>query len=254
MDVMPGAEPWSHEAPDAEAGPAPGFLALHGFTGNPSSMRGFAEAVAGAGFHVELPRLPGHGTTVEDMLPTRWDDWTGEAEAAYERLAARAGSVFVGGQSMGGTLTLWLATRHPEIAGLVCVNPATQPQPPDVRAMLADLVQQGTTLVPGIGSDVADPDAHEIAYDATPVAPLVSFGDDGLEPLTGRYDEITVPLLLWTSRQDHVIEPTQSEHLAATYGGPVEHRWLERSYHVATEDFDRDVIFVESIAWMTDRT
>jgi len=42
--------------------------------------------------------------------------------------------------------------------------------------------------------------------------------------------------------QDHVVEPSQSEHLAAHYGGEVDHRWLERSYHVATQDFDRDVI------------
>ena len=57
--LLPGAEPWS-----AAGGPA-GALCLHGFTGNPSSMRGLAEAFAAAGFSVELPRLPGHGTTVE---------------------------------------------------------------------------------------------------------------------------------------------------------------------------------------------
>ena len=66
------------------------MLVLHGFTGNPSSMRGLAEAMAGAGFHVEMPRLPGHGTTVEDMMTTGWADWTGEVEAAYAA-ARRAG-------------------------------------------------------------------------------------------------------------------------------------------------------------------
>jgi carboxylesterase len=49
---------------------------------------------------------------------------------------------------------------------------------------------------------------------------------------------LTMPLLLITSRQDHVVEPANSEHLAATHGGEVEHVWLERSYHVATVDFD----------------
>ena len=49
---------------------------LHGFTGNPSSMRGVAEALAAAGYHVELPLLPGHGTTIDDMLTTGWADWT----------------------------------------------------------------------------------------------------------------------------------------------------------------------------------
>jgi carboxylesterase len=245
VSVVAGAEPWSHST-----GGSTGLLALHGFTGNPSSMRGFAEAAAGAGFHVELPRLPGHGTTVEDMLTTAWADWLAEAEAAYGRLAGRTDRVVVGGLSMGGALALAVALAHPEVVGLVCVNPATRPQPDEVRAMLADLLADGTTLVPGIGSDIADPDAVEIAYDGTPVAPLLSFMDEGLAPMVDRYRELTMPLLLWTSREDHVVEPAQSEHLAATYGGPVEHRWLERSYHVATQDFDRDLIFVESTAWM----
>ena len=60
---------------------------LHGFTGNPSSMRGLAEAFAAAGFHVEMPRLPGHGTTVDEMLTTAWADWTATVEAAYQRLS-----------------------------------------------------------------------------------------------------------------------------------------------------------------------
>ena len=38
--------------------------------------------------HVELPRLPGHGTAIEDMLETDWSDWSGAAESAYEKLTA----------------------------------------------------------------------------------------------------------------------------------------------------------------------
>ncbi len=68
--IIPGAEPWS--AP----GGSNGVLVLHGFTGNPQSMRPLAEALAAAGFTVELPLLPGHGTAVEDMVPTRWEDWS----------------------------------------------------------------------------------------------------------------------------------------------------------------------------------
>ena len=88
------AEPWSHRATDEGAA---GVLALHGFTGNPSSMRGFAQAMAGGGLHVELPRLPGHGTTVDEMLSTGWADWTAEVDAAYRRLAERAGRIVVAG-------------------------------------------------------------------------------------------------------------------------------------------------------------
>jgi carboxylesterase len=244
--VLPGAEAWSHHALDPTDGPAPGALVLHGFTGNPSSMRGLAETLAAEDIHVELPRLPGHGTTIEDMLTTGWADWTAEVEAAYQRLAARAGKIVVAGLSMGGSLALWTALEHRDVAGLVLVNPATAPQPPDVLTMLRDMLAGGTDVAPGIGSDIADPEAHESAYDGAPLRPLISFMDDGLAPMADRYGELTMPLLLFTSRQDHVVEPTQSEHLASTYGGPVDHRWLERSYHVATMDFDRDVINVDA--------
>src|SRR5262245_5229883 len=137
-DLLPGAEAWSHEG-----GPA-GALCIHGFTGSPSSMRGLADAFAAAGFSVELPRLPGHGTTVEDMITTGWADWTGEVEAAYRRLAARTEAIVVVGLSMGGSLTLWTAAQHPEVAGIVCVNPATQPQPAEVMDAVHGMLAAGT--------------------------------------------------------------------------------------------------------------
>ena len=90
MSVLEGAEPFSHQGEGKV-----GVLVLHGFTGNPSSMRIQAEALASAGHHVELPRLPGHGTTVEEMLTTDWSDWTGEVEAAYQRLSGRADRIVV---------------------------------------------------------------------------------------------------------------------------------------------------------------
>lgn len=241
-NLIPGAEPWSHVG----TGPH-GVLVVHGFTGNPGSMRGLAEAFAAAGFHVEMPLLPGHGTTVDDMLPTRWADWSAAAEAAYQALAARCEKVVVAGLSMGGALTLRLGADHPEIAGLVCVNPATQPQAPEVVAMLQGMIDGGTDRMPAIGSDIADPDAHESAYDATPLAPLLSLVQDGLAPLGDEYPRMRQPLLLLNSPQDHVVEPAQGDYLAEHYGGTVERVMLERSYHVATQDYDQQLIFDRSV-------
>ncbi|MEM1333580.1 MAG: alpha/beta fold hydrolase, partial [Actinomycetota bacterium] len=122
--VLPGCDAFVHDAgPDVSTG----VLVVHGFTGNPSSMRLQAEAAAAAGHHVEQPRLPGHGTTLEEMLTTSWDDWSAEAAAAYDRLAGRADRIVVAGLSMGGTLTLWTGLERRDDArlrGLVCINPA----------------------------------------------------------------------------------------------------------------------------------
>lgn len=241
--LLPGAEPWS-----AEGGPA-GALCLHGFTGNPSSMRGLAEAFAAAGFSVELPRLPGHGTTVEEMKGTRWADWTAEVQAAYQRLAARTERVVVAGLSMGGSLGLWTALHHPEVAGLVLVNPATMPQPPEVMEMVHGMLAEGVDHMPGIGADIADPDVTESAYEETPLRPLASLVEDGLAAMVDRYGEITCPLLLLTSPQDHVVDPGNGNFLAESYGGPIERISLERSYHVATLDYDKDLIFDAAVTF-----
>ena len=183
------------------------------------------------------------------MKTTRWSDWTAEVEAAYQRLAGRCDKVVVGGLSMGGSLTLWTALQHPEVAGIVCINPATKPQPADLMAGLHQVLDEGVDEIPGIGSDIADPDVVESAYAGTPLAPLISLLDDGLAPMHERYGEITCPLLLLNSPQDHVVEPSNAELLAETFGGPVERVTLERSYHVATLDYDKDVIFEHTVAF-----
>lgn len=241
---IPGAEPWSHQGD----GPH-GVLVLHGFTGNPGSMREMAQSFAAAGFHVEMPCLPGHGTAVDDMLPTRWADWLGECERAYATLAARSEKVVVAGLSMGGALTLRLGANHPEIAGLVCVNPAAKAMPEEVLAMIEGMLADGTEVMPAIGSDIADPSAKEDAYDGTPLRPLLSMVRDGLAPLEGEYAGMRMPLLLLTSPQDHVVEPAQADFLEQAYGGPLQRILLERSYHVATQDYDKQLIFDESVAF-----
>ncbi|MCU1392552.1 MAG: putative acylglycerol lipase [Ilumatobacteraceae bacterium] len=240
--LIPGADAWSHTGTNGH-----GALVLHGFTGNPGSMRGVAEAFAAAGYNVELPRLPGHGTTVEDMLTTGWADWSAAADESYAGLAARSDAVVVIGLSMGGSLTLWLAGHHPEIAGIVCINPATQPQAPEVVDMINGMIAEGTTVMPGIGSDIADPDAHESAYEGTPLPCLLDFVESGLRPLETTYESLRMPMLLLNSPQDHVVEPAQAEFLATHYGGPLERITLERSFHVATQDFDKELIFSSSV-------
>ena len=244
-EVLAGCDAWSHVA-----GSRVGVLVVHGFTGTPASVRGIAEAMAAAGYDVELPRLPGHGTTVDDMLTTDWSAWSGEVSSAVERLSARASHVVAVGQSMGGTLVLRAALDHAAIGALVCINPLTRLRDLETMAMLDDLLEDGIAVVPGEGSDIADPDASDIAYAGTPIAPLKSLLLDGVAPIADRYGELTVPLRLFTSRHDHVVDPADSEYLAAAYGGPVEHTWLERSYHVATRDYDRDLIVAESLAFV----
>jgi carboxylesterase len=234
------SEMFAKEACSWPGGPH-GALVLHGFTGNPSSMRGVAEALADTGFAVELPLLPGHGTTIEDMLTTRFTDWAATAEAAYLDLAGRVASLVVVGLSMGGTLAAWVTARNPATAGLVAINGMFEPPATAFVDLLRTSVAQGCTVLPGIGSDIALPGVSECAYEGSPIEPLISLMEGTVE-LHGRLGEIRCPTLVMTSPQDHVVPPSSSDVLAAAVAGPVERVVLERSYHVATLDFDRDLV------------
>ncbi len=203
-------------------------------------MEGLAGALAAAGFATATPLLPGHGTTVDDLETRRWPDWVAAAGEAFDALAARAHPVMVAGLSMGGALACRLAADPGrEVAGLVAVNPFVDPPAPSFREALGAMLDQGFTRVPGIGGDAADPAAEpEGAYDKLPIEPLLSLCD-GLDDLKGRLASITAPVLLLTSRVDHVVPTVSSDLLAAGVSGPVERVWLERSFHLATLDHDR---------------
>jgi carboxylesterase len=204
-------------------------------------MRPLAEVLAEAGYTVDLPLLPGHGTAIEDMLPTRWDDWRGAAERAYAALSERCERVVVSGLSMGGTLSCALAADHPDIAGIAVVNPMVDPPNAEYRGAIQSLLDAGTEIAPGIGSDIAKEGSDEYAYDGAPLRSALSFFE-GVDKLYPRLSEIRCPVLLFSSRQDHVVDPVSGDVLARSVGGPLQRVFLERSYHVATLDWDAPVI------------
>src|SRR5436309_2867512 len=115
--ILPGAEAFRFDG-----GPI-GVLLQHGFTGSPASMRPFGEWLAARGVSVIGPRLPGHGTSWEDLEGTTWHDWENEAEGAIRDLKARCSTVIAVGLSMGGAMVLHLGAKHPDkLSGIVTVN------------------------------------------------------------------------------------------------------------------------------------
>ena len=117
--VVPDAEPYY-----GGSGPN-GVLLCHGFSGSPQSMRAWAEHLEADGFRVVLPRLPGHGTTWQELNQTRWEDWYACVDRAFADLRAECDRVFCCGLSMGGGLALRIAEQHGNaVAGLALVNPS----------------------------------------------------------------------------------------------------------------------------------
>jgi carboxylesterase len=244
VPVLPGAEPI-----DLPGGPV-GVLLSHGFTGTTQSMRPWAEHLSGAGFTVAAPRLPGHGTSWQDMNKTGWADWYGEVERAFDDLRGRCSSVFAMGLSMGGTLVLALAEqRAGQVAGLVTVNAALASERKDVKYLLPVLAKFLPSFK-GVGSDIKKAGVTELAYPKVPLKAFVSLYAAQADVRRDLH-KITCPVLAYRSSIDHVVEPISGRVLLeGCAGGTIEERALDNSYHVATLDNDAPAIFEGSVEFV----
>ncbi|WP_116040934.1 alpha/beta hydrolase [Amycolatopsis palatopharyngis] len=244
MALLAGAEPFSHTGTSGT-----GVLLCHGFTGTPASMRPWGEYLAAAGFSVRGPRLPGHGTTWQEMNRTRWTDWYGTVRTELLDLRTSCDTVFVFGMSMGGTLALRLAQEFgSDIAGLALVNPSVLTLRRDAR--LLPLLSRVLASVPGVAGDIAKPGVTELAYHRAPVRAAASLSQ--LWRLT-RADlhKVTQPLLLMHSVVDHVVEPVNSQVVAeGVRSEQLVDVPLEHSFHVATLDNDAPLIFERSVEFI----
>jgi carboxylesterase len=240
MSVLPGAEPYSHRG-----GPI-GVLLCHGFTGSPGSLRPWAEYLAAEGLTVSLPRLPGHGTTWQEMNRTRWEDWYAEVDRAFGELQATSDDIFLMGLSMGACLALRLAELHGDaVRGLVLVNPSVTA---DTKLfLLAPVMKMLVPSLKGVGSDIKKEGVAELAYDRTPTKAAATL--PGLWKVTQRdLGKVTQPTLVFKSNEDHVVGPASLDILRKELpASKLEVRELANSYHVATMDNDATAIFTGSL-------
>ncbi len=246
MSLPPAAEPFHADAvPNARDGQRVGVLLLQGFTGTPASVVPWARHLADQGFGVSAPRLPGHGTSWQELNRTRWADWYGEAERGFEKLRANNDQVVVGGLSMGGGLALQLAAEHGrDVAGIVVVNPAVSTERLDVLAL--PVLKHLVPSFPGIADDIKKSGVHEHGYHRTPLKAAHSMMT-AWKQLRQELPKVTQPLLMFRSVEDHVVDPSSGSVIRATVSSrDLTERMLENSYHVATLDNDAPTIFEES--------
>jgi carboxylesterase len=247
MTVPDVAKEYRHDAGDV------GVLLCHGFTGSPASMRPWAEHLAAAGYSVEVPLLPGHGTSWAAANDTTWHDWFGAVEAALTGMVARCRAVVVAGLSMGGCLALRLAEVHPaQVAGLLLVNPVVTLA--DRRLVALPVLRRLTASFPGIANDIARPGQDEIAYDRVPLHALHS-QRHLWKAVRDDLPTVTAPLILFRSAVDHVVDPSSAPIILGTVSSPeATEVMLPNSYHVATLDHDAPLIFQRSVEFVAQVT
>lgn len=241
--TIPGAGPWSATGEGARG--KVGIAVIHGFTGNPLATRPLGEHLAGEGFTVEVVRLPGHGTDVKDMATTRYSDYLAATAAVLDDLRSRCDQVVLVGHSMGGTLALDIASSRPDdVAAVVAIN-ATILGRKDPLARIAPLLQYVIPMVPrdmaGLPTnDVAKKGTEEGAYAKVPAKAGQSLIRE-LPRIRAQLLDLTQPLLIAYSPEDHTVPPENSKAIAEyVASADVTTIVCDKSYHVPMIDHDAD--------------
>lgn len=224
-----------------------GIVLIHGFTGTPYEVRYLGERLATAGFTVRAPRLPGHGTSLDDLDRTRWEDWAEAVERAADGLRVRCRKVAVVGQSLGGLLALHLASRRRDILSVASL--AAPLWLDGLSGKVARWTQgplRRITRLPKLGGpDVKDPraKAENPCYRAIPtraLGQLLTF----MEVVDAALPSVTQPVLVLHAQHDHTA-PVACAHRIAERTHARRLRILPESYHLIAIDVERDIVAAE---------
>jgi carboxylesterase len=228
-------------------------LLVHGFTGSPASMRPWGEFLHSKGYTVRVPLLPGHGTQPEDLNKVKWQEWPAKVEFELSELRKTCDVIFLVGLSMGGGTVLNVAASiNNELAGLILVNPMIHVK--GVPVELAFFLSRFQKMRTSVGDDIKRPGITEWGYDALPTRGIHQLLKM-LRITRGNLGKITVPVQLFHSVEDHTLPVTNTEIILSEIGSTNKSRIeLVNSYHVATMDYDQELIFQNSLTFIEANT
>lgn len=232
-------------------GGEPGVLLIHGFLTAPGEMRPLGEHLATAGMTVSGIRLRGHGTKPEALAKVSWQDWLADVEMGLAELQRHCTRVSIAGLSLGGALALH-AAAHNSVERVVTFS---APDSKLAQHPLLKLAEAGSHIVryiPKIGSDVRDPEARRghFTYTKIPLHSVLQIMAL-METIDAHLSHITAPTLLVQARHDRVIPRQTPQRIAEKLGGPSRIFWVEHGGHTVVMDYDREVVFAQTQAWLS---
>jgi carboxylesterase len=249
--IIPTTEPFLLPGDSSK----PACLLIHGFTGTPKEMRWMGEFFHQQGHTCLGIRLAGHATDPEDMIRSRWTDWTASVEDGYQLLCGLNRNIFLVGLSMGGILSLLMSTRLP-VRGVIAMSTPSR-LPSDYPLWFLQLVSLVLKYRPksreAPGSGWFDKAAYRehIAYPQNPVRSVAELKKLMLA-MNAALPKVHVPVLLMHSRDDKYVSP---ENLELIYSGLTQTTdktklYFTSSGHNLPRDASREQVFQSAIEFI----
>jgi len=225
-----------------------GALLVHGFTATPREMRDLGEFLFRKNFTVLALRLPGHGTTPEDLAARRAEEWLATVERGFQILAEKNLKIYGIGLSTGALLLLKLSlVRH--FDKLVLLSPFLQ-----LKHVLAPLAGWISSLIPYQDRNIEQKD-QPFYYRRRPLQGVAQI-NRLRKQLQSKLAQIQTPVLVLASAGDLTIRPGTAKRLfdrlgSASkafhgYGPEVPHVLTTAENPCQADVFDRILKFLES--------
>ena len=176
----------------------------------------------------------------EDLNRVRWQDWVESGEKVYGQLKSRCEHVILGGESMGGLVALYLASRHPEVRGVMLYAPAIK-----LNISTADRIKLylGSLFMPFAKRESMDAsDKWQGYHPELPtkgIVQLLRFQDAVKKVLP----QIKQPIIIFQGRKDTTVDPAAGEMILSSVRSNIkEHHWMENSTHPILIDVELDAV------------
>lgn len=225
-----------------------GILMLHGFTSTPDEFRELSVYLSEQGFNLYAPLIAGHGTSPEDLMKTRPEDWMLSAKQAYVRIKATSQKVFIIGNSFGSNLGFWLIKEFKnEPAGIITLD-----APIILRNHFFAILRLYTY---GLfkkyyvkSKKVYETDyidgADDITYRLIPLKSLREFLKFIKYESIPHLSEVKIPILIAHSKDDPIIHPKSAPYIHSHIGSSSKKiYWVESRYHGFTIEGRRKEVF-----------
>lgn len=210
-----------------------GILLSHGLTATTAEVRLLAQILHKVGYTVGAPLLPGHLTTPEDLNTVNWQDWVNTVEGYYQKLRSHCDLIFVGGESTGGLLAMYLASKHPDVMGILTYAPALRLARSRFELACLRLV---APIIPYIRKADKDDDLPWQGYTVYPLRAARELTK--LQHIVlNRLPDIHQPILIVHGKHDLTVHPEAPQMIYQNVSSSIkEVHLMENSNHVVLVD------------------
>ncbi len=218
-----------------------GVILVHGYTGAPGEMRLLGGYLQKQGLTVLGVRLPGHGTTPQELNSTGWQNWYSVVKEGVHRLRLCCDRVSIVGLSMGGLLTIKAAAELPVDKAAILAAPIYVS---DKRAPYLPLLRFFIRYLKKRKRHYPVPEEYSVCYHVMPVKPLKSLFELIELCKTQYLEKIKIPCLIMQSKVENTVKPASAGYIYEHIGSnKKELVWYYNSGHILTLDREREDVF-----------